>query len=160
MSNHLAVATVTATIRQLLFDVIPTDVPGASVTHVRPDRPGTNGAPSLGVNIFLYEVRPNAAWRNADLPTRDANGLLTQRPRAALELHYVLSFYGSEATLEPQRLQASVARLLHARPVLTAQLVQQTITANAFLAGSNLHQQEETVKLAPLTMSLEDMSRL
>ena len=49
------------------------------------------------------------------------------RPQAALDLHYLLTFYGNEAQLEPQRLLGSVVRTLHARPVLTRQQIQQTI---------------------------------
>jgi hypothetical protein len=37
MSNHLAIATVTATLRDLLFGAVSVDVPGADVTMVRPD---------------------------------------------------------------------------------------------------------------------------
>ena len=33
----------------------------------------------IGHQYFLYQVMPNAAYRNADLPTRRANGQLVQR---------------------------------------------------------------------------------
>ena len=72
--------------------------------------------PTTGVNVFLYQVTPNAAWRNADLPTRRANGDLIQRPQAALDLHYLLTFYGDESLLQPQRVLGSVVRTLHCGP--------------------------------------------
>ena len=73
MSNYLAVATVTATLQRELQSVIGTDVSGATATTVRPDAPG-HGVPNVGVNIFLYEIAPNAVLRNRDLPTRSGNG--------------------------------------------------------------------------------------
>src|SRR5215217_2098566 len=102
MSNYLAIATVTATLRRNLQAAIDVDVPGSTVGTGRPD--GTdNGVPNNGVNLFLYQVTPNLSWRNADLPTRDSDGSLERRPQVALDLHYLLSFHGDEAKLEPQR---------------------------------------------------------
>ncbi|MBN9511563.1 MAG: DUF4255 domain-containing protein, partial [Alphaproteobacteria bacterium] len=95
MSNALAIATVTETLLQLLqqrLDV--SQVPGALVTALPPD--SASGLPNPGVNIFLYQVSPNLALRNADLPTRAADGTLLRRPRTALDLHYLLTFYGDE----------------------------------------------------------------
>ena len=54
-----------------------------------------------------------------NLPLRSVGGELVQRPRVALELHYLLTFYGDDAKLEPQRLLARVASTLHGRGVLT-----------------------------------------
>jgi hypothetical protein len=81
MSNFLAIATVTATLHRTIQDAVNADVSGARVTTVRPN--GTaSGTPPLCVNIFLYQVMPNAAMRNVDLPSRDAGGALVRRPRA------------------------------------------------------------------------------
>jgi hypothetical protein len=73
MSNFLAIATATATLRQVLDDAVKVDVNGAEVKTVRPNAP-TNELPSPGVNVFLYQITPNTAWRNCDLPTRRTNG--------------------------------------------------------------------------------------
>jgi len=81
MSNHLAIATVTATLSRTLAAAVGTDVSAANVTTLRPD-----DAPERGVNVYLYQVTPDAAWRNADLPTRRDDGRLAQRPRVALDL--------------------------------------------------------------------------
>ena len=40
MANHFAIATVTATLQQLLDRTVSADVPGASATIVSPDAPG------------------------------------------------------------------------------------------------------------------------
>lgn len=160
MSNFLAIATVTAVLSQVLQEAIGPDVPGATVTTLRPD--GGTGMPPTGVNLFLYQVTPNAAWNNVDLPTRRSNGDLIQRPRAALDLHYLLTFYGVEAQLEPQRVLGSVVRSLHARPLLTRDMIRQTIAKPAFgfLVNSNLADAVELVKFTPLPLSLEELSKL
>src|SRR5450755_3585935 len=118
MSNFLAIATATATLRTLLHDAVSGDVPGANVTTTRPDLLVSKDQPTE-VNIYLYQVTPNAAYRNSDLPTRRPDGTVVQRPMAALDLHYMISFYGNENELEPQRLLGSVARTMHAQPYLT-----------------------------------------
>lgn len=161
MSNFLAIATVTATLSRALSAAVGADVPGATVTTLRPDD-STNGTPETGVNVYLYQVTPNAAWRNNDLPTRRDDGRLVQRPRAALDLLYLLSFHGNEVQLEPQRLLGSVVRTLHARPVLTRQMIRDTIgdASNAFLAGSDLADELESIKFTPSSLSLEELSKL
>lgn len=162
MSNFLAIATVTAVLSETLQAAAGADVPGATVTTVRPTAPGS-GVPAVGVNIFLYQVTPNAAWRNSDLPTRRAGGDLVRRPRVALDLHYLLSCYGDDGLLEPQRLVGSITRTLHAQPVLSRQQVRNTIanpTFSPFLAGSNLADDVELVKFVPAAMTLEELSKL
>lgn len=161
MSNFLAVATVTATLGQLLQAAVGTDVPGATVTRMRPEAVA-GGLPDTRVNLYLYQVTTNTAWRNADVPTRRPNGQLVQCPQVALDLHYLLSFYGNEEELEPQRLLGSAVRTLHARSILTRQMIQDTVTnpAFAFLANSNLADGIELVKFTPLPLSLEELSKL
>jgi hypothetical protein len=157
MSNYLAVATVTATLSRTLAAAVGTDVPAVDVTTLRPDE-----APERGVNVYLYQVGPNGAWRNADLPTRRDDGRLVQRPRVALDLQYLLSFYGDEAQFEPQRMLGSVVRTLHTRPVLTREMIRDTVSDpdNAFLAKSNLADEVELIKFTPSSLSLEELSKL
>ena len=64
----------------------------------------------MGVNLFLYQVTPNGTFRNIDAPTRRSDGTLLQPTRSAYDLHYLLTFYGSEANLEPQRAGQCPAR--------------------------------------------------
>lgn len=161
MSNFLAVATVTATLQHVLQSVIGTDVPGSTATMVRPDAQG-HGTPDVGLNIFLYQITPNTTLRNADLPTRDADGQARQRPNAALDLYYLMSFYGKESQLEPQRVLGSVVRQLHSRPLLTRQMIRDTVTnpTYSYLAASNLADAIEPVRFTPLGLSLEELSKL
>jgi hypothetical protein len=159
MSNFLAIATVTATLSRVLSGPVGADVSGATVTTVRPDGTGS-GTPPTGVNIFLYQVSPSAAARNEDLPTRGADGHPMRRPRVGLDLHYLFTFYGRDAQLEPQRVLGSVVKTLHARPVLSRAQIRNAVSGFPFLARSNLADDVELVKFTQLPLSLEELSKL
>lgn len=160
MSNDLAIATVTATLTEWVRPALEDDVDGAGVAAVRPDQ--VDGLEGPGVNFFLYQVTPNPAYRNADLPSRRSNGNVVQRPQAALDLHYILTFYGSDTSLEPQRVMGSVVRTLHAQPVLSRQAIENITGSSTFnyLADSDLADQVEKVKITPTPLNLEELSKL
>jgi hypothetical protein len=77
-------------------------------------------------------------------------------------LHYLLTFYGDESQLEPQRLLGSAVRVLHARPVLTRDMIRQTIAMPtfSFLVESNLADAVELVRLTPAPMTVDELSKL
>lgn len=159
MSNALAFATVTATLSQLLQQEIQVDVPGAVVSTVRPDIAGNNNSESK-VNVFLYQVTTNSSLRNSDLPTRRSDGTLIQKPKAAFDLHYLLTFYGDETTLIPQRLLGSAIRTLHSEPQLARQRITDTVNSLSYLTGSTLAEDPELVKFTPMPLSIEELSKL
>ena len=162
MSNFLSIAAVTATLQTQLQTQLAADVGHAYATVQRPDESDTDASTNPHVNIYLYQVVPNVALRNADLPTRRGEGGLAQRPRAAIDLHYLLTFHGDDLKHEPQRMLGSVVRFLHAYPTLTRQAVHDAIalSANADLALCDLEGESELVRFTPLPMSLEELSKL
>jgi len=157
VSNYLAVATVTAALQQVLMTPVGNAVVGATVGFTRPDG-GSSTTPL--VNIFLYQITPNGAYRNADLPMRRADGSLAQRPTAAFDLHYLFTFHGDDTKLEPQRLLGAVATTLHAQPLLSSDNINNAALAFGFLAGSGLDSQIERVRFTPTGLSLEEFSKL
>jgi hypothetical protein len=157
MSNSLAIATVTTALAQIVRASAQSVVNGAEVLTGRPDPTAT---PGHRIHLFLYQVSPNGAMRNNDLPTRSSDGRVVLRPTAALDLHYLLAFYGSETDLETQRMLGAVVRDLHAKPMLTRAMIQSAISSQPFLNGSNLADAVEQVKFTPLAVSLEEMSKL
>jgi hypothetical protein len=84
------------------------------------------------------------------------------QPTAALDLHYILSFYGEEKDLEPQRVLGSVTRTLHAKPLITRHAIRDTLLSSSFpyLVDSNLAEQPEVVRLSPISLNLEELSKL
>lgn len=166
MSNHLAIATVTATLQHVLSEAV-VGVSGAGVTTGRPPaaQPASNGngsSTATGINVFLYRVSPNAALRNDDLPTRDSDGGVTRRPCAALDLHYLLTFHGDETQLVPESLLGKTVAALHARPVLSRSTIKNAIDAQPShaLDESDLAAQVELVKLSPVGLTLDELSKL
>ena len=112
MSNALAIATVTTALARIVEKAAQSVVTGAEVVTGRPDSGAT---PAHRVHLFLYQVSANAAMRNNDLPSRSPDGNLAGRPTIALDLHYLLAFYGSDANLEPQRMLGAVVRDLNTK---------------------------------------------
>jgi hypothetical protein len=167
MSNALAVATVTATLARILDEALAAQgdggVSNVHTTTLRPDMLAAGGGTARGVNIFLYEVTANGAWRDADLPSRRGDGTLVTRPQQALDLHYLLTFSGDEKELEPQRLLGVTVGTLAAQPVLSRELIRHAIThveAAEYLSFSDLAEQIDVVRLTMSSLSLEEMSKL
>lgn len=164
MSNYLAIATASETLRQLVDEAAKEAISGASAVLGRPD--GTSPAPAPEVRIFLYQITSNPAWYNADLPTRRGDGSLVQRPQVALDVYYLFTFYGDESQHQPQRLLGSVASVLHAQPLLTREMIRATIKSftdtdpDHYLGGADLADQVELVKFSPLSLNLEELSKL
>lgn len=165
MSNVNAVAVATEGLRALLQRALDeagtATVTGAKVGAVRPH---AIPADFRGVNVFLYQTTPNAALRNDDLPTRRSSGELMRRPQLALDLHYLLTFTGDEAELEPQRIFGAAAAGLHAHPALAPEdleeLAQNAPSGSYLRLHNDLAQQVERVRFSFAPLNLEELSKL
>ena len=160
MSNHLAIATVTTALSQLI-DNAANAPDGVSGVNVETGRPNTSTISGNNIYLFLYQVVPNGTMRNNQLPTRSANGRLVQRPTVALDLHYLIAFHCS-TELVGQMMLGAVVRDLNATPVLTKGMIEDAATSlnTTFQVESNLAESVEQVKFTPLPISLEELSKL
>ena len=163
MSNALAIATVTVVLQDVLLGALVNasaaeQVNGAEVVTAYPgsDAAVSGGKPRIG--IYLYQVASNPALRNAALPSRPGT--------VALDLHYLLSFYGSEDTFEPQRILGIAARALAAHGVISRAAIDKAIAGisrtdvKTILQGSDLSKAVELIKVAPLHLSIEELTRM
>ncbi|WP_346289790.1 DUF4255 domain-containing protein [Sphaerothrix gracilis] len=159
MSNHLAIATVTATLQRTLQAAVQLDVEGSRVTTVRPSDIG-NGTPETGVNIFLYQIITNPALNNIDATPFRSRGNPVKR-QAALDLYYMLSFYGNDTELAPQRLLGSVVSTLNDYRMIPAEIIRDACEDSTlnFLQDSRLADQIQQITLMPLDLNLEDLSK-
>jgi hypothetical protein len=177
MSNALAIAGVTAVIRDLLdngfIDNEMTDALGRGVTvsAIAPDTielTGPNAVPRL--NIFLHQVKPNTAWRNVGLPSHDGRGNRITNPPLALDLHYLVTAYGTE-DLQAEVLLGYAMQLLHETPVLARDAIRLALnpspvnvnvlpTIYEALRAVDLAEQVEQIKITPTVMNTEEMSQL
>jgi len=170
MSNYLAVATVTAALQDLLQSAA--GVPGAVVTTQRPEAANNGTQNDPKINVYMYQVMPNAAWRNHDISIRRADPTntadrsrdkLEYRALVPLNLHYLISFYGMESELQPQRLLGGAVGVLQANARLPLSLVRNAIDNRAYLKDSDLPFQLENiehVQLTPIKLDLEEMSKI
>jgi hypothetical protein len=161
MSNYLAIATVTAGLYQMLLGPIQTAV-GSSATIVfgRPHAADNDKDSNPRLNIYLYQVTPNAFFRNADLPTRRADGTLVKQPMIALDLHYLFTFHGKEEQFEPQLMLGMVTSTLQAEPILLPSTIQSALGSFTVLNTSDLANQVERVRFTPTALTLEEFSKL
>ena len=123
MSSPLAIAAVTAALKDLLNDGLLnhqdlSSIGSFSVTALPPDRVTTGQNEPNQLNLFLYQVTPNLGWRNADLPSRNTQGARLSNTPLAIDLHYLLTAYGSQ-DLKAEVLLGYAMHLLHETPVLT-----------------------------------------
>jgi hypothetical protein len=161
MSNHLAVATVTAALRQAVQDALNEAVSGAMAQVGRPKAGADDEDGSPLVNVFLYQVAADPAQRNNHLPSRTGDGRTRGQTVAALDLHYLLSFYGVADTYGPEVLLGVVTRALEHRPIIGRELIEKAIEeSGSVLDDTDLHRAAERVRLTPINLSIDDLSKL
>ena len=160
MSNYLAIATATATLQRTLQQAIQADVDGARVTTARPESAG--GTPETGISLYLYHVKRNSAWGNADMPARQRKGEMVKRNQLALDLYYLLSFYGNDVELQPQRLLGSALRTLEDRAIFSTQMIHETVSDPTFdfLSNSDLAEQVEMIRAELVPISTDELSKV
>ena len=177
MSSPLAIASVTAVLRDLLnngfidHNIVGSVGSNVTITAVPPDTiplDSTNATTQL--NLFLYQVTPNLGWRNVDLPSRDARGDRRTNPPLALDLHYLLTAYGAEE-LHTEILLGYAMYLMHERPTLDRQAIRAALAGSTVdgsilppsyqaLSAADLADQVEQIKITPANMNSEEMSKL
>jgi len=123
MSNALAIAGVTAVIKDLLdgclidHNLANTMGSGVVVSALAPDSIELGNDTTRRLNLFLHQATPNVAWRNVGYPSRNAAGDRIRNPPLALDLHYLLTAYGT-LDLEAEVLLGYAMQILHETPVL------------------------------------------
>lgn len=178
MSTALAIAGVTAVLRDRLNDgLVNHNVAGllgstVTVSVLAPDRVvPVDGTESSQLNLFLYQVMPNASWRNEGLPAHDSSGRQRlSNPPLALDLFYLISAY-SGGDLHAEILLGYAMQLMHEFPILTRDMVRTALTpspdvgvvlppALRALADCGLADQLELLRITPQTLGTEESSKL
>lgn len=164
MSNTWALTAVTASFSQLLRTHFLEDelLGDTQVTAERPFK--AHGMSGRRLNLYLYQVAPNPALRNSDLPFRRSDGARSRQPVLALTLSYLLTGFGkSDEEFDAQHVLAHGMSIVHDNSVLTRERIRAAIKAYpAFteLARADLADQFEPVKLTPLPMTQEEHFKL
>lgn len=170
MSSPLSIASVTSVIKSVLENGLvlhgATAVVGElAVTALPPDRIPTGTDERSQLNIYLYRITPNTAWRAipASSATTTHNGA---RPvPLSLDLHYLLTAYG-ERDYHAETLLGSAMELLHEAPVLTRETIAPALVAQAERGGSggqifaDVIDSIDRITLSPEFLSMEDLTKL
>ena len=171
MSSALTIAVVTAVVKTLLDNsLIKNGIAGSlgdvSVSALPPDRVTVGADERSQLNLFLYRVTPNSAWR-----ARGAEASSPERRPLALDLRYLMTAYG-EQDLHAEILLGYGMQTLHGA-TLTPDVISGALDAIcqngngtvlppalALLAGSDMAGQLEHMEVSSEFLSSEEMSRL
>ena len=175
MSSALSLASVTALLKSLLENGLATagvtaKLGGdATVSALPPDRVTSGADEKAQLNVYLYHITPHTRIRFDDSPP--AKGENGHRP-LALELHYLLTAYGSQ-DYQTEILLGHALQLLHETPVLERERIRASLTAlshtrdrrvipapQASLAQSPLADQVDKITITPEFLSTEEISKL
>ncbi|MEH1930295.1 DUF4255 domain-containing protein [Nostoc sp.] len=180
MSNALSIATVTAVIKNLLenglvSDAIVASVGDVVVTALPPDKVQVGSDERAQINLFLYHVTQNrnVDWISQEYRTRyTTNNTNSTNPPLALDLHYVLTAYGTK-DFQAEILLGYAMQMLHKLPTITHETIEnalknaaQTSTSSVFsqaisgLSVSNLALRVGRIKVSAAFLSMEETSRI
>jgi hypothetical protein len=155
MSNPLAIAAVTATLRAMLDSALALVFSGVEVTVLPPDKARTGVGDQI--NVFLYNTAIDAALRNTPPPTSKPGE--TGEPALPLRLQYLITAYGqNDNDLFGHRLLGEAMSVMHDHPLLGREQIHDI--SSGPLLNSDLHTQVERVRVTPLSLNLEEMSKL
>lgn len=175
MSNGAAIAACSAVLRQLFqASLIEANLAGAlgtapTVSVLPPDRIaiGANEAPQL--NLFMYNTTPNIGWTNRELPSHSAAGVRSTAAPLGLDLHYVISAYGTN-DLQSDVLLGHAALVLHRVRLLSRERIGTLSSLDdasgipagmrTLVAASGLEDQEEQIRLTCENLSIDEISKL
>ena len=153
MSNALAIAATTATLRALLIARL-----GIPDVTARPPDKARDGIGGDQVNLFLFQTAPSAAWRNRDMPRQVKPGESGQPP-LPLTLTYLLTAYSDDKDeVKSQILLGKAMSVLHDHPLLGQAEIENASTNE--LEDADLHQQLERVRITLEPLPLEELSKL
>ena len=177
MSTVLAIASVTQVLKDLLNDgLIDHDITGitggnVTVTALPPDRIDTTSTNEpTQLNLFMYQATPNQGWSNVGLPSFNGRGERISNPPLALDLHYLLTAYGA-SELHTEILLGYGMQLFHETSVLARDAIRRSLAPPLTVGGglpsnlralstSELAEQVEQIKITPVVLSTEELSKL
>ena len=160
---------VTLTLGNLLLDRMERRT-NVVISYGLPRSSTTSTGPRL--NIFLYHVKENPAFRNDEDPRRAVRGEYGSPP-LALELGYLLTSYsqnavvaGAPATttadslneLDAQEILADAIAVLHATPIITRNTSKRN--SPGLVLEPALQFEFESLRISPRQFTLDEMTKL
>ena len=172
MSGALAITSVTTVLKSLLSNALiqqsaAVGMGDVTITSVPPDRIATGAEEHPLLNIHLYRLTPNSAWRHAS--TSAAPKEAQQMMPLALDLHYLLTVYG-EQDHQAEILLGHAIQCFYETSILTREALLSSLASISSSSGGgpmfipsslpDLTKQLEQIKISPEFLSLDEMSKL
>ena len=157
MSTSLIIAAITESLRKILNDAMALDIylPNTVVTMRSPDKARGSGTENQ-LNLFLYQVSPNAAWSNLSIPPNSGSA----RPPLALNLHYLITAYGSDddtAGIFRHWILGLAMSALHDHPIIDEN---ELVSIQQSLGGGIIGDMIEPIRITQQPLSIEEISKL
>jgi hypothetical protein len=171
VSSAYAISAVTAVLQSFLTNALAEVGPvfgTVALSSLAPDlvQQSFGGGGQNQINIFLHQVTYNPGWRNVDQPSLGADGrTLLANPPMALDLHYLLTAYGSEE-LQAETLLGHALLMLHRFPTMARNDIHLALgalpasTLAVHLNAAGLADQLEQIKVTPEPLNREEMAWL
>jgi len=145
MSQSTAIASTTAALFHLLSNA------GITVTTLAPN--SVSAGSSDRINLFLYGTEVNPAFRNDPMPGALPPGQ-PGPPPLALVLRYLITAYGDNSDFSVHENIGKAMLVLHDNAILSKAQI------SGLIPDAGLPEQYEKIKITPLPLSLDDMSKL
>ncbi|MEH2436090.1 MAG: DUF4255 domain-containing protein [Nostoc sp.] len=163
MSNALAIAAVTITLRHLLQQRFDVESSGGITVTTRPLDKVRDNTVSSGdqVNLFLYDTQINPAWRNMDIPSQVKPGE-TGHQLLPLNLYYLLTAYAQNDDFpEPtsHRLLGVAMSVFNDHPMITSADIRAALPTTD-PTEYDLDLQEEQLRIDYQPLSVEEVFNL
>ena len=173
MATENALQLVTLTVAALLRDRMQRQDVGFTFSRPYFERDKTAHVPRL--NLYLYQLMENPAFRNEEEPPRAINGQ-HGHPPLALSLSYLITSYGkpipieapedsaafpndSLAELDSQFVLADAMRVLHDFPIIT-RTTARLGPGTPLLMDPGLQQDFESIRIVPRQLALEELTKI
>ncbi len=171
MSDYRALGGVSATLQTLLADRMDqpfgTAVPVTVGTPPFTSKDNDPHIEAARVNLFLYRVTENGALQNQEIPGRGASAAYGHPP-LSLNLHYLVTGYGTSQLAAAQMFDESQAqlvlgsamRVLHDVPIITDSLMTVRAPSGSMVLHPSLRGEFEKVKITLEPLTLEDVTKI
>ena len=151
MSSPQAIAAVTSILTQAVKDALPAYAGLPKFVTAGPPHSTRDGRDDPQVNLFLYQISPDAAWRNQDVPGKPGAAY----PLLALRLNYLVTAFGQDQDDgQAHGLLGAVMQRFHADPVPARS------GAARLIADSELGKQFEPIRITLQPLTLDDLSKI
>jgi hypothetical protein len=174
MATERALQLVSLTLADLLRDRMQRQ--DVTFTFSRPIGAQANGDAKPRLNLYLYQLLENPAFRNEEAPNQAIFGQ-HGFPPLALSLFYLITSYGAPTEIEPpenapkfpadslaeldaQFILADAMRVLHDFPIVSRNTPRLRAPGPPLILDPGLQQEFESLRIVPRQLSIDELTKV